>query len=260
MDEGILVVALVLLVSVVGGAAAVWMVGQAPVILPEAAFEALLAAGLVKAARRSEARGWTRGVLKSTVIPFALVRRLFPAQRAAACRLRLGCGWCRDMPRPAGSSGHFRSPCYGPDGRRLQAARLPPMSDPGENSNVPSLKGLHVLVIDDDDAACYVWRSYLSRAGAIVSTATDGPSALQGLQKNPVDIVVADLALPGMTGMEVVTHWSRARLLAPPVIAIAVTGHPELRADALRAGFTAFLEKPVDPLKLVQEIARHAKR
>ena len=70
MDEGILVVALVLLVSVVGGAA-VWMVWQAPVILPEAAFEALLAAGLVKAARRSEARGWTRGVLKSTVIPFA---------------------------------------------------------------------------------------------------------------------------------------------------------------------------------------------
>ena len=61
-------------------------------------------------------------------------------------------------------------------------------------------------MIDDVEAACYVWRSYLSRAGAIVSTAADGPSALRGLQKNRVDIVVADLALPGMTGMEVVTH------------------------------------------------------
>ena len=45
----------------------------APVILPEAAFEALLAAGLVKAARRAEFGGWARGVLRSTALPFALV-------------------------------------------------------------------------------------------------------------------------------------------------------------------------------------------
>jgi CheY-like chemotaxis protein len=130
------------------------------------------------------------------------------------------------------------------------------VSGPDEKSNVPSLKGLHVLVIDDDEVARYAWRSYLTRASAIVSVAADGPSALQVLQKNPVDIVIADLALPGMSGMEVVTHWSLARLLAPPVIAIAVTAHPELRAEALRAGFTAVLEKAVDPLELVQEIAR----
>jgi CheY-like chemotaxis protein len=134
------------------------------------------------------------------------------------------------------------------------------LSGPSEKSNVPSLKGLHVLVIDDDEVIRDLWRSYLTLAGAIVSMAADGPSALQVLQNNPVAIVVADLALPGMTGMEVVTQWSLARLLAPPVIAIAVTGYPELRAEALRAGFTAFLEKPVDPLVLVQEIARHAKR
>ena len=42
-------------------------------ILPEAAFEALLASGLIKAARRGDARGWARGVLKSTLIPFVLV-------------------------------------------------------------------------------------------------------------------------------------------------------------------------------------------
>jgi hypothetical protein len=70
------------------------MVWQAPVILPEAAFEALLAAGLVKAAHRSEARGWTRGVLKSTVIPFALVLAAasfagWAAQRACPAATRL---------------------------------------------------------------------------------------------------------------------------------------------------------------------------
>ena len=65
-------VALLVLVACLGGAA-VWLVWQAPVILPEAAFEALLAAGLVRAARRGESRRWTRGVLKATVIPFLLV-------------------------------------------------------------------------------------------------------------------------------------------------------------------------------------------
>jgi hypothetical protein len=73
LDDGIvLVIALLLLVSVLGGTA-IWLIWQAPVILPEAAFEALLASGLIKAARRGEARGWARGVLKSTVIPFVLV-------------------------------------------------------------------------------------------------------------------------------------------------------------------------------------------
>jgi len=67
-----LVIALVVLVACLGGAA-IWLVWQAPVILPEAAFEALVAAGLVKAARVSEARGWMHGVLRSTAIPFVLL-------------------------------------------------------------------------------------------------------------------------------------------------------------------------------------------
>jgi hypothetical protein len=40
---------------------------------PEAAFEALLASGLIKSAKRSEARGWARGVIRSTVVPFLLL-------------------------------------------------------------------------------------------------------------------------------------------------------------------------------------------
>src|SRR4051812_17999043 len=73
LDEGIwIVIALLVLVACLGGAA-IYLVWQAPGILPQAAFEALLAAGLVKAARTNEARGWMRGVVRSTVIPFALI-------------------------------------------------------------------------------------------------------------------------------------------------------------------------------------------
>ena len=73
LDDAVwIVIALLVLVAALGGAA-IWLVWQAPVILPEAAFEALLAAGLVKAARVNEARGWMRGVLRSTAIPFVLM-------------------------------------------------------------------------------------------------------------------------------------------------------------------------------------------
>jgi hypothetical protein len=72
-DEGLVVVLGLLLVATGLGAVAVWLVWQAPVILPEAAFEALLASGLVRAADRSEARGWARGVLRSTLLPFLLL-------------------------------------------------------------------------------------------------------------------------------------------------------------------------------------------
>jgi hypothetical protein len=73
IDDGIvLVFVLVILAGVLGGAA-VYLTWRAPIILPEAAFAALLAAGLIGAVRRDEARGWTRGVLRATFVPFLLV-------------------------------------------------------------------------------------------------------------------------------------------------------------------------------------------
>ncbi len=67
-----MVIAVLMLVACLGGVA-VWLVWQAPIILPEAAFEALLASGLIKSAKRSEGRGWARGVIRSTLVPFLLL-------------------------------------------------------------------------------------------------------------------------------------------------------------------------------------------
>ncbi len=105
LDDGfVFVVALLVLVAFFGGAA-VWLVWQAPVILPEAAFEALLAAGLVKAARRGEARGWARGVLRATVLPFLLVMAAatfvgFAAHRVCPEAVRLVDVFHRCLTRP----------------------------------------------------------------------------------------------------------------------------------------------------------------
>ena len=133
------------------------------------------------------------------------------------------------------------------------------MSSNLDIDGVPSLNGLHVLVVEDDEATRYAWRSYLAGAGATVTVAATGSAALRVLGMASVDVLVADLKLVGMTGLEIVAHRSMMRPLARPVVAIAVTAYPELRAEALGGGFVAFLEKPVEPRDLIEEIARRAR-
>jgi len=71
-DEVIVIIALALLLVVIFGAGA-YLVYAAPEILSEAAFEALLAAGLIKASRKISRQGWMGSVFKATVLPFIVV-------------------------------------------------------------------------------------------------------------------------------------------------------------------------------------------
>jgi hypothetical protein len=72
LDEGIVLIVLALLVLSIFGAGA-YLVYAAPEILSEAAFEALLAAGLIKASKKMDGSGWMGSVLKATWIPFVVV-------------------------------------------------------------------------------------------------------------------------------------------------------------------------------------------
>jgi len=72
LDEGIVLIVLALLVLSIFGAGA-YLVYAAPEILSEAAFEALLAAGLIKASKKMDGSGWMGSVLKATWIPFVIV-------------------------------------------------------------------------------------------------------------------------------------------------------------------------------------------
>ena len=64
----------------------------------------------------------------------------------------------------------------------------------------PSTAPSRVLVVDDDPTISDVVRRYLERAGFVVDTASDGPSALALAAERPPDLVVLDLMLPGMSG------------------------------------------------------------
>jgi len=118
-----------------------------------------------------------------------------------------------------------------------------------------------VLLVDDYPDALDMWALYLQLRGYSVSTAGDGISALKLAQSSMPDVMVLDLELPGLTGLEVARALRRdAPTAAIPLI--AVTGHSleAHRAAARDAGFDAVLVKPCDPDVLIAQIERLAVR
>lgn len=113
-----------------------------------------------------------------------------------------------------------------------------------------------VLLVDDYLDSLEVWAMYLTTEGFDVATAADGLAALEHILSNPLDAVVMDLDLPGMTGIEVAKAL-RANDATVRIPLIAVTGHTGSKLDdARKAGFNAALVKPCAPDALTSEIRR----
>ena len=121
------------------------------------------------------------------------------------------------------------------------------------------LRGVSVLVVDDDEDARYVMNSYLTHFGAHVVTATNGIDALHVLRSVRADVIVTDLSMPGMDGLQLLQEVrSLPGESDRPTPIIACTAFSHLRDSAQQAGFQAYFVKPLDPHALVREIARLA--
>lgn len=123
-------------------------------------------------------------------------------------------------------------------------------------AHVP-LQGIHVLVVDDDESAREVLRTVLEAEGASVVTAASAVEALHELDDAVPDVLLTDIGMPvtdGFTLIESIRSRSAQRGGAVP--AVALTGYmaAEDRARARRAGFHAYLIKPVDPGELVDVV------
>ncbi|PCG84901.1 DNA-binding response regulator [Streptomyces sp. WZ.A104] len=112
--------------------------------------------------------------------------------------------------------------------------------------------GLRVLVVDDDLTVAEVVAGYLSRAGYEVIRADDGPAALECAALHRPDLVVLDLMLPGMDGLEV---CRRLRAEGPvPVIMLTARGDEEDRILGLEVGADDYVTKPFSPRELVLRV------
>ena len=112
-----------------------------------------------------------------------------------------------------------------------------------------------ILIVDDYVDALDAWELFLQAEGFEVLKATTGEDALSCAEQVSLDLVVLDVELPGLSGVDVArTLRSAERTRQVPLI--ATTGHASVD-DAMRtAGFDAVLTKPCDPATLISEIRR----
>ena len=123
----------------------------------------------------------------------------------------------------------------------------------------PSLQGVRVLLVDDDAGARESVTAVLEQSGASVRAVESAAEAVETLEREPPDVLLSDIAMPGLDGYALLGQ-ARARLQGAQLPAAALTAYAGAtdRTRALAAGFQAHLAKPVDPAELVAVVAQLA--
>ena len=115
---------------------------------------------------------------------------------------------------------------------------------------------LHVLVADDNPTNREVIGKILERGGHAAVVVENGEEALDAIERESFDVVLLDRNMPGMGGMEALHAMrlmtrARGRL---PIAMLSADVTPEVKREALEAGFDAFLPKPIEALRLLEEV------
>jgi two-component system response regulator ResD len=110
----------------------------------------------------------------------------------------------------------------------------------------------HVLIVDDDVTVLEVLGLYLEREGFAVECFTDGLAALESARRTMPDLVVLDLMLPVLDGLEV---FRRLRQLGPvPVVMLTARGDEEDRVAGLELGADDYVVKPFSPREVTARV------
>lgn len=121
-----------------------------------------------------------------------------------------------------------------------------------------------VLVVDDNAVNVLVVQRMLEQWGYETLTASDGKQAIEAWQEHQPDIILMDLQMPTMDGVEAAQHIRREELdqQRPPVPILALTAdaQSDTKESALQAGMVDVIVKPVDPDLLRRRVAQHGTR
>ena len=114
------------------------------------------------------------------------------------------------------------------------------------------LSGMHIMVADDEPNACRVMEILLRKLGCEVCCAHDGHAVMARLENTLIDLLITDLNMPGMDGLELLAAL-RKNGYAFPVIVITAYGTIENAVSAMKLGAFDFITRPidVDQIKLV---------
>lgn len=130
--------------------------------------------------------------------------------------------------------------------------------------DVDAVRGLHVLLVEDNELNAEIAQFTLDRAGAIVTHVKDGESAVETFAASApheYDVVLMDIMMPGIDGLEAtrqIRALEREDAATTPIIAVSANAFAEDRRLSREAGMDAHLSKPVSSRELVEALAHIA--
>jgi PAS domain S-box-containing protein len=134
-----------------------------------------------------------------------------------------------------------------------------PRSDrhPPELQEVPRLDNIRVLAVDDEPDSLNLLRTVLEGAGANVVTAQSGQEAMQVVRTGQPDVLVADIGMPTMDGLQLIRAIRQMEepMRSTPAAALTAYARSQDRITSLASGFHMHLAKPIDPLELIVAVA-----
>jgi DNA-binding response OmpR family regulator len=117
------------------------------------------------------------------------------------------------------------------------------------------LQGARILIVDDERTTRLSLSEIFSLRGAITATAADGQEALDLIAKNAYDLIVLDIRMPGISGLQVL---ETVQQVAPATIVVLLTAHATVDSAirALREGAFDYLLKPAQPKAIIEVVER----
>lgn len=127
------------------------------------------------------------------------------------------------------------------------------MTTPASGTDTGSSAGLRVLVVDDNEAMRSRAVAVLRKAFTVVGTAQDGPSALQAAAELQPDVIVLDISMPGMSGLQVAAALRGAGSKVA-IVFLTVHEEDEFVAVARDAGGLGYVVKPRLVIDLIEAV------
>ncbi len=130
---------------------------------------------------------------------------------------------------------------------------------PSSSQSEPTTTTRRVLVVEDEESLAIGVRDALEHAGFKVEVVHDGISALKTIRENRPDLVVLDLMLPGMNGLDVLANLRSERLQTRVLILTALADEDDL-LRGFQAGADDYMKKPFSPRELVARVEAQFRR
>ncbi len=120
------------------------------------------------------------------------------------------------------------------------------------------LKGVNVLVAEDNPMNVYVMKQFMLKWGVNMETAVNGLEVLQKLNEHSFDLVLMDIHMPLMDGMEATRKIRmQPKYQSLPIIAITATAEDDVRKEILQAGMNDYVMKPFKPDELIEKMTNY---